>query len=137
MNNIETAIEIVIETLGSLDALKHSIIVALTAKNNKLETHSDDLATIGLLHDVIEDSDWTIDMIRDKGFSNHVIEAIDAISRRKNELYNDYIMRVSLNKMATAVKLADLKHNHSRPGITTLKKRYEKAIDFLYEQGEN
>lgn len=69
------------------------------------------LKCIALLHDVVEDCDYTVDMLRRSNFDEEIVEAVDAISKRKGEVYADYIDRLSLNRMALTVKIEDMKHN--------------------------
>lgn len=66
---------------------------------------------VALLHDVIEDSDVTIDDLRAAGFGDEVINAVFAITKIKGESYEDYLERVAGNSIATAVKIADMTHN--------------------------
>ena len=63
---------------------------------------------VALLHDVVEDSDITIDYLS-KYFSEEVMAALKILT--KNDDYVEYIKRVKTNKLATKVKLKDLKHN--------------------------
>jgi len=75
------------------------------------------LATIAVLHDVIEDSDYTIGALIDRGFSNRVIIAV-AILTHGDESYVDYINDIAGNYDAIRVKRKDLEHNSD---ITRLK----------------
>lgn len=108
--NLEKAIEIAkIAHEGQVDKLgecyiKHCIRVmdAGTNDNEKI---------VGILHDVVEDTNITLEDLKNAGFDEAVIEAIDAITRRENETYSSYIDRVSTNQIATVVKLNDLKDN--------------------------
>lgn len=68
-------------------------------------------AIVGLLHDVIEDSDWTLDQLCTQGFDTEVVEAVEALTRRKGEEYMAYIERCSGNPHAIHVKIADLEDN--------------------------
>lgn len=70
-----------------------------------------DEKTVAWLHDVVEDSDWTLDDLRDYGFSERVIEAVDAISHRPGEPRDDYYQRVKANPLALTVKFADIADN--------------------------
>jgi (p)ppGpp synthase/HD superfamily hydrolase len=68
------------------------------------------------LHDVVEDSDWTLEMLRDEGFSKEVVDAVDALSRRtdekgKKEKYEAFVLRACANPIARKVKEADLLDN--------------------------
>lgn len=71
----------------------------------------DEERIVGILHDVIEDSSWTLLQLRDEGFPDDIIEAVDAVTRRADETYERFIARVSRNKLAVAVKLNDLTDN--------------------------
>jgi (p)ppGpp synthase/HD superfamily hydrolase len=64
-----------------------------------------------VLHDVIEDTDITLEYLKNEGFSSEVLTALDALSRRKDESYDEFIDRIIKNKITCHVKLADLKHN--------------------------
>ena len=91
---------------------------------------------VALLHDVIEDTSITLDDLRDKGYSDEIIVAIDALTRRTGETYSAYIERLSNNKLARRVKIADLRHNLQPErvamfGNTSLVKRYQKALRIL------
>jgi HD domain len=64
-----------------------------------------------VLHDVVEDSDWTIEGLRREGFSEEVLAAIDCLTRRESESYDEFISRVKTNPLASSVKFCDLMDN--------------------------
>ncbi|MCW6037278.1 HD domain-containing protein [Spirulina subsalsa FACHB-351] len=66
---------------------------------------------VGVLHDAVEDSDLTLDQLRDLGFSDPVIQALDAITKRPGEDYEAYLRRVMGNAIALSVKIADMTDN--------------------------
>lgn len=66
---------------------------------------------VAILHDVVEDSDMTLDDLKDEGFSVEIINAIDCVTKRENEPYLAYIERTKQNKIAIKVKIADLEDN--------------------------
>lgn len=86
---------------------------------------------VAYLHDVVEDTQFTLDDLR-AGFSDEIVDAIDAITRRKDEKYFDYIRRLSKNPIAKRVKIADLQENLSQ-GDLSLSTRYYKALKMLEE----
>lgn len=94
-----------------------------------------DLAkTIAYLHDVVEDTDATLEWLADQGFPPEVVDAVDAMTRRDGEEYFAYIERLRENELAIPVKLADLRHNMdpSRKGATSaMHERYRKAYEML------
>ena len=67
--------------------------------------------TVAVLHDVVEDTDWTFDRLRDEGFGPPVIEALDCLTKRSGEEYMDFVRRSAQNPLARRVKLADLEDN--------------------------
>jgi hypothetical protein len=79
-----------------------------------------DAILVALLHDVVEDSETSLDGLRQEGFSDSVVEAVDHLSRRKGEPYADYIVRCGANPLARLVKLADLEDN-LQPSPTLLR----------------
>lgn len=64
-----------------------------------------------LLHDVVEDSDFTVDDLRVRGIPEPVLEAVALMTRQTGYPYMDYICDLSENKIARTVKIADLCHN--------------------------
>ena len=67
--------------------------------------------TVAYLHDVCEEGYTSIDDLRTQGFPKKITNALDAIIPRDGESYNDYVLRVRKNKLACAVKLADLTYS--------------------------
>ncbi len=64
-----------------------------------------------VLHDVVEDSDVSLNDLKSEGFSEKVIEAINCLSKKASENYDDFILRISKNDLASAVKIEDIKDN--------------------------
>ncbi len=93
--------------------------------------------TIAYLHDVLEDTDVTVDALR-KIFPNEIVDTLITLTHRKDESYFEYIQRVSKSKLAKKVKVADLLHNLD---ITRIKEptkqdyerleKYKKSILYL------
>ena len=76
------------------------------------DAHTVELTKIaGMLHDVIEDTDITIDYLREQGFPENILFAIDCLTRREGENYQDFIVRCCQSKIAMRVKIADLEDN--------------------------
>lgn len=73
---------------------------------------SEEEKIIGVLHDVVEDSDWTFEALAAEGFSEEVIAALKCVTKlSENENYDDFIERVKKNPLAVAVKINDLTDN--------------------------
>lgn len=67
---------------------------------------------VGVLHDVVEDSEWTFEMLLAEGFSKEIIDALRCLTKlSENENYDNFIERVRKNPLATAVKINDLTDN--------------------------
>jgi len=66
---------------------------------------------VAVLHDIIEDTPVTLDELRQHLFPEHIILAIDTLTKRKKESYDKYIWRIKNNPIALVVKLADLEEN--------------------------
>jgi (p)ppGpp synthase/HD superfamily hydrolase len=67
-----------------------------------------------LLHDVVEDTDVTLDDLRKAGFAEDIVTAVDCVSKRDGEERKDYFVRVASDDIALEVKFADMRHNGSR-----------------------
>lgn len=78
---------------------------------------------VAVLHDVVEDSDWTLEQLKAEGFAPEIIEAIDCLTHREEETYEVYLDRLSQNTLARRVKLADLRHNMDIQRIPHLQDR--------------
>jgi len=93
---------------------------------------------IAVLHDVVEDSDVSLDDLKKFGFTPPVIETIDCLSRRIDESYEDFIFRVSSNSLARKIKIEDLKDNLDLTRINSISEKdlarvekYHKALKLL------
>ena len=113
------------------DYIKHPEKVASFVK-------TDEEKAVAYLHDVIEDTELTLENLYEYDFSKEVIEAVDIITKKRGEDYQSYLNSVKKNKLARAVKLADLRHNSDLTRLTKVtekdikrKEKYQKAIDFL------
>ena len=113
------------------DYIKHPEKVASFVK-------TDEEKAVAYLHDVIEDTELTLENLYEYDFSKEVIEAVDIITKKRGEDYQSYLNSVKKNKLARAVKLADLRHNSNLTRLTKVtekdierKEKYQKAIDFL------
>lgn len=71
---------------------------------------SEESCVVALLHDVIEDSDITLEILS-KYFNDDIITALRVLTKKENDDYVMYIKRVKTNKLATKVKIKDLEHN--------------------------
>ena len=107
-----------------------------------LRMNTDEERMVAVLHDVIEDSDWTLDRLRAEGFPEAVLEAIESVSRRPEETYEEYVLRAGRSAMGRRVKLADLEDNSDLSRIPQPAEKdyariekYRRAIALLQGQG--
>ena len=76
------------------------------------EQMTDEATTIvALLHDVVEDTDYTLEDIAAEGFGKDILEAVALMTHEDDVPYLDYVAKLKENPIARAVKLADLAHN--------------------------
>lgn len=75
-----------------------------------------DAKTVAYLHDIVEDTDWTLKKLRDY-FPSRIVDAVDCLTRREGEDYKVFIQRIKKNPLATQVKLSDLSHNMDKSRI--------------------
>ena len=93
---------------------------------------------VALLHDVIEDTDVTLEELAAE-FPPEVIEALDLMTHREDEPYLSYVEKIKPNPLAKAVKLADLTHNTDRTRMPLdgpevqerLEEKYHRAFEIL------
>ncbi|MCP3772306.1 GTP pyrophosphokinase [Paenibacillus sp. MZ04-78.2] len=116
---------------GNQPYILHPLRLMLQAPDN-------DSRIVAVLHDVIEDSDMTMEALRQEGFAEHLLEALDCLTRRENESYNRFLQRIKPNALARFVKLLDLEDNRDVRRIKNLSEKdfarlqkYEKAVDYL------
>ncbi len=102
----------------------------------KLETSEERIAA--LLHDVVEDSDTPLEHLRNEGFSDAVVAAVDAVTKRTGESYDDFVRRAALDPIGRRVKLSDLEDNCNlsridRPTDRDFERlaKYKRAIQFI------
>ena len=136
--NLERAIEIAqeahkgVKDKGGHDYIHHPIRVMHAMSNDQEKI-------VAILHDVVEDSDWTFERLKEEGFEDSVIESLRCVTKySEEEDYQEFIRRAATNKIATKVKMADIEDNLdlSRLGTLTEKdltriEKYKKALKYL------
>ena len=116
---------------AGVDYIQHPLYVA-----SQVKTEQEKAAA--LLHDVLEDSDITAADLLAYGLSNEVVTAVQTLTKKKGQSYQDYLEKVKSNNLARVVKLADLKHNSDLSRLKTVSntdyervKKYKNAIRYL------
>jgi (p)ppGpp synthase/HD superfamily hydrolase len=75
----------------------------------QMDSYEEKMAAI--LHDIVEDTDWTLEDLKAEGFPQTVVDAVDGLTHREAESYTAYVKRAKTNPIARKVKLADLEDN--------------------------
>ena len=129
MNMLGKAIEIAVSAhAGQMDKGGKPYILHPLWVMNQVRHLGEDYMIVAVLHDVIEDSDWTITALLTEGFSSDVVTALSYLTHAHSDPYEEYIKQVARHPISKAVKLKDLEHN-SR--ITRLKGLRKKDFDRL------
>ena len=105
------------------------------------EQMDDEISTVcALLHDVIEDTDMTLEDILKMGFPNEVADVLSLLTHKEDVPYMDYVKEISKNPTATKVKIADLLHNSDMTRLNVIDEyavkraeKYKNALEFLYQ----
>lgn len=107
-----------------------------------MRMQTDEERMVAILHDVIEDSSaddkWDVERLVNAGISEKVAEAVDCLSKKEGESYEEFIERGSVNPLARKIKLADLEDNMNilrlnEVGTKDLERlqKYHKAYKYL------
>ena len=75
------------------------------------QMEDEESTVVALLHDVAEDTDYTLEDIAAMGFSRNVMEALALLTHDEAVPYMEYVKALRNNLIARRVKLADLRHN--------------------------
>lgn len=96
-----------------------------------LEGEHPDVIATAWLHDVLEDTDTTMQDLLLSGLSGGVIEAVASLTKKRGDTYEAYLWRVRMNEIARKVKLADILHNLSDAPTAKQVEKYGKALQYL------
>lgn len=140
-SNLDKLLELAIEVAtqahkGQLDKggkpyILHpqAVAAALDSTENKI---------VAYLHDVVEDTEITLEDLKEMGFTYRIVNSIRILTKSKDISYEDYLKSVKKDSNAWHVKMADIKHNMdiSRIPEPTAKdfariEKYKKALAFL------
>ena len=75
------------------------------------QMETEETTIVALLHDVVEDTDYTLTDLAEMGFDKAIIDALTLLTHDDDTDYMDYVRAIKSNPIAKAVKLADLRHN--------------------------
>ncbi len=131
--------------------LKHAIQIAAEAHDGQMDKTGrpyfehcqrvaaalvdDEAKTVAYLHDVAEKGrGWTVDRLKEEGFSSHIVSAVDALTKRGEEDEDAFLRRVFGHPLAREVKRADLEDNLWQVNLSRGNAdKYEHALKTLTE----
>ena len=135
---LERAIEIAVEAhKGQIDKGGSPYILHPLRVMGNVDGESEKI--VAVLHDVVEDSNWTFEALLAERFSIEVIEALKSVTKNSdNEDYDSFIQRAMQNRIGRKVKIADIRDNLDVTRIsditdTDVKRinKYKRALKFL------
>ena len=137
MTILEKAIHIAVDAhSGQRDKAGQPYILHPLRIMLKMKTETEKIAAV--LHDVIEDTDWTFEKLKREGFSEEILDALKHVTRQRNETYEQFIERVKTNPTARQVKISDLEDNMDIKRLSVLTdqdlqrlNKYRKALKTL------
>lgn len=107
---LEDAILLAVQShRGATDKAGNPYILHPLRMMLRLDTDEERMAAV--LHDVVEDTTVTLDDLREAGYPPAVVEAVEHLTARSGETYEEFIRRAARNPIARRVKLADLEDN--------------------------
>jgi (p)ppGpp synthase/HD superfamily hydrolase len=134
---LEKAIQIAVQAhAGQFDKYEEPYILHPLRVMSRVQTEPEKI--VAVLHDVIEDTAWTADQLKEAGFPSTILEALDCVTKREGEEYSDFVLRSASNPIALRVKIADLEDNMDlrrmpeiTPGDIERLSKYLKAHKYL------
>jgi (p)ppGpp synthase/HD superfamily hydrolase len=112
---------------GQIDKAGAPYILHVLRVMLRLDTAAE--RTAGVLHDIVEDCGWTLDRLREEGFSEEVVLGVDAVTRRESESYEDFVLRAKTNPIGHRVKMADLEDNSDVTRLSEISERDQARLD--------
>ena len=138
--NLEKAIQIAVEAhAGAKDRGGKPYILHPIGVMMRCETEDEKI--VAILHDVVEDTEWTFEALRKAGFSETIIEALETVTKHsEDEDYDEFVQRSLKNEIGRKVKIADLRENLDVTRIGELNEKdierinkYKRALKTLTE----
>jgi (p)ppGpp synthase/HD superfamily hydrolase len=110
MSSLDTAIQIAAAAFaGKRDKAGQPYILHLLRVMFSVE--DEEARIVAVLHDLLEDTPWTAERLLDEAFAPRIVEAVEALTKRSGETYEQFCARAGTNRLSRQVKLADLKDN--------------------------
>ena len=147
MNELNKALKVAVEAhknqLNKFDREPYILHVLRVVTNTKAVCDAlkvkdaETYLVVAALHDVVEDTDLSLLHLMSLAFSPAVVAAVDAVTHKKDEPYDEYIERCAANGYAAVVKTADLTdHLNLTEKFAGQHAKYQKAQNrLLYGDG--
>ena len=140
MSTLQRAIEIAVEAhKGQMDKAGMPYILHPLRLMFQMKTDNEKMAAV--LHDVVEDSDWTLDDLKKEGFNCEVLKAVSLLTRDDNDSYDEFVQKAASNPISKAVKIADITDNLDLSRISNVTdkdvarvKKYQRVLKTLTEE---
>lgn len=107
--------------------IKHPEAVANAVENR--------LKPIAWLHDVVEDTAITLEDLRNHGFPQYIVDAVELLTHRENDTNMAYWKGITQNADAVTVKIADIKCNLGDSPTDNQRQKYERALQVFANAG--
>lgn len=107
MSNLQRALEIAVES-HKTQKQKDGTPYALHPIRLSMSLQTEEEKIVAMLHDVVEDTDWTFEDLEREGFSENVMAALRLLTHTDGSPYEEYVERLASNPLAKSVKKADL-----------------------------
>ena len=122
MELIEKSLEIALKAYrGQKDKAGKPYILHPLRLMAKMDTEEE--MAVALLHDVIEDSDYTVEALLNNGIPYDVVTAVECLTKVDGESYEGFVARAAKNKLAAKVKKADIEDNINVLRLKTLEQK--------------
>ncbi len=113
---------------GVTPYIEHPRLIA-----KKLSGEPDETIAVAWLHDVLEDTDFPVETMRQAGVSEPVLDAVRLLTRPEDKSYTKYMKAIRTHPVALKVKVADMLHNLSDTPTEYQVLKYAKGLLILLD----
>ncbi|MGP3927997.1 HD domain-containing protein [Streptomyces sp. 8N616] len=118
---------------GQTDRIGVPYVEHVRAVARALAPAGERLAQAGLLHDIVEDTEWTLGGLLAAGVPAEVVTLVDAVTKKPGTAYADMIRRIAADEGAALLKIADNAHNSHPDRLAALPEEQRARLAAKYE----